>query len=227
VTGRYRRLVRTTTVALAALVALVAVSGAAARDPREPQQHHTAVDTRTAKSIGLLLSDFASGWKTAPKPKQEPPCSVSPDESKLVQTARIDPTFLWKDDVTQVGSEVDVFKTKAHALRDWRVSTLKVMQACLFEGLRRDIKGAKIRLHSSKRLAPIKLGERNLHYRLVFDIVGQGKTLPVVTEMIGLGVGRISVVLHAVSIGSPLPAAALHSLGSVLAKRLVAAAGGI
>ena len=87
--------------------------------------------------------------------------------------------------------------------------------------------GHKIHVRSSKQLAPLKLGERNLHYRLVFDIVGQGKTLPVVTEMIGLGTGRISVVLHAVSIGSPLPAAALHSFASVLSKRLVAASGGI
>lgn len=218
---------RTLAVALAALATLAAAGTASARDPKEPQQRHTAADTRTAHSIGLVLADLAPGWKKAPKPKPSPPCTSEPDESALVQTARIDPTFLWVDDVTQVGSEVDLFRTEAQAKVDWRLSTLKLLRACLFEGLRRDLKQARIRVRSSKELAPLKLGERNLHYRLVFDLVGTNKRLPVVTEMIGFGIGRISVVLHVVSIGQPLPSAQLHSLAKRVAKRLVAASGGI
>ncbi len=53
-----------------------------------------------------------------------------------------------------------------------------------------------------------KLGERSLHYRIVISAKGKN-AVPIVAELIGVGVGRISVVLHAFSIGAPLPAAGL------------------
>ena len=42
-----------------------------------------------------------------------------PDESALVQTAKIDPSFIWRDNLTRLGSEVDVFQTAAMARKDW------------------------------------------------------------------------------------------------------------
>jgi hypothetical protein len=38
-----------------------------------------------------------------------------PDESALVQTAKIDPSFGWKDNLTRLGSQVDIFQTAAMA----------------------------------------------------------------------------------------------------------------
>lgn len=231
--ARYRRGMRT--VALAALLAVTALAAAgvaAARDPNEPQQRHTAADTKLARSIALTLADLGSGWTKAPPPKSAPPCTSSPDESALVQTARIDPVFLWQNPPIhlQLGSEVDVFRSVREAKRDWRLSTLAVIRSCLFEAIRRDLKDARITVHASQRLPGPKLGERSLHYRLVFDLrskTDKAKLLPVFVELIGVGVGRTSVVLHALSQGAPLPQAGLHTLSAKLAKRLVSASGGI
>src|SRR5690242_12185991 len=105
--------IATVVVVLASAATLLIAAGAAARDPKEPRQQHTRADTARARTIGLVLSDFAAGWTKEPPTKTSPPCSAEPDESNLVQTARIDPTFLWRDKITQIGSEVDTFRTAA------------------------------------------------------------------------------------------------------------------
>ena len=216
-------------IAAVAVLACVLATAASAgtRDPREPRQLHTAADTTQAKSIALALSDLPAGWVKAAPPKPAPPCTSEPDESNLVQTARIDPTFLWRDHITELGTEVDTFRTVSQAKRDWRLSTLAVVRRCLFQAIRRDLKDVTIKVLSAQRLPSPRLGERSVHYRLVFELRGKSKVLPVVVEMIGVGVGRTSVVLHALSPGGPLPAAALRALSAKVAKRLVDASGGI
>jgi len=214
-------------VVVLAFAALAVAANAAVRDPKQPRQLHTAADTAEAKSIALALSDLPAGWVKAAPPKPAPPCTSEPDESNLIQTARIDPTFLWSDRITEIGSEVDTFRTVAQARIDWRLSTLGVVQRCLFEAIRRDLKNVTIKLRTAQRLPAPRLGERSVHYRLVFELRGKSKSLPVVVEMIGVGVGRTSVVLHAFSPGGPLPQSALQSLSAKLAKRLVDASGGI
>jgi hypothetical protein len=216
-----------TAVILVVLAALVAAAGAAARDPRQPQQRHTAADTKLAKSIALRKSDLPAGWKAAPVSKPAPPCSVEPDESKLVQTAQVDPTFVWTDGVTTVGSEVDIFRTTAQARQDWRLSTLALMRACLLETVRKAVgKQGTVKVASAKALAPPKLGERSLDYRVTFVLNGSAARA-LVAEIVAVNVGRTSVVLHALSVGSPVPAKAVRALSGVLAKRLADATLGI
>ena len=208
-------------------LALVLAGPAAARDPKLPQKRTVAADVKTAKAIGLAASDFATGWKAVPTPGSTPPCSVEPDESKLVQTAGIDPTFAFKNTPVQVGSEVDIFRSQAQAKLDWRLSTLKLVKLCLLESARLGLgKSARVQVASAVALPGPKLGERSLHYRIVISAKGKN-AVPIVAELIGVGVGRISVVLHAFSIGAPLPAAGLSALTSTLAKRLVRVSGGI
>jgi len=223
----------TVTIGVLVLASLLLATAAAARDPKDPQQRHTAVDTKLARSIALKASDLASGWKVAPKDKPAPPCSSEPDESKLVQTARIDPTFVWKDGVTTVGSEIDTFRTAAQAQRDWRLSTLALMRNCLLESARKGLAGrhVAVSLGSAVALASPRLGERSLHFRLIFVLhrkqAGKTQVVQFVTELIAIGVGRTSVVLHSSSPGQPLPSSGLMSLAKVLAQRLVAASGAI
>jgi hypothetical protein len=225
---------RVVVVALVALAVLApAAGGATPRDPKDPQQRHTAADTKRAQSIALKLGDLTTAWKKAPHDSPAPPCSTEPDESKLVQTARLDPTFLWQDGVTTLGSEIDTFRTAAQARRDWQLSTLDLMRRCLLESARKQLAKQQVTVSvlSAKALAPPKLGQRSIHYRLVFLLqrkqAGKLQVAQFVTELIALGVGRTSVVLHASSPGQPLPAAGLNALAKVLAKRLVAASGGI
>jgi len=217
------------------LSALVLAGAAAAagptKDPKAPQQRHTAADTQLAQSIALLKADLPKGWSTQTKRPDTPPCSTEPDESTLTQTARIDPTFLWSDGVTSIGSEVDIFKTAAQAKQDWRLSTLALMRSCLLESARRQLAPQHIRvtLISATAVRAPALGERALHYRLVVGL-RQAKakvTVPIVTELLGIGVGRVSVVLHALARGTVVPAQSMNVLAGLLAKRLVAASGGI
>ena len=219
------RLAATLPLALAALA--LAGPAAGARDPKLPQLKTSKADVTTAKAIGLVRSDFATGWKAAPKQSDQPPCSAEPDESELVKTAGIDPTFVWKDGLTEVGSEVDVFRNAAQAQLDWRLSTLKLMQACLLESARRQFgAGVKVALRSAVALPAPKLGERSLHYRITLTVSGKS-AVPIVAELVGVGVGRISVVLHAFSLATPLPAKGLDELTATLAQRLVRVSGGI
>jgi hypothetical protein len=96
-----------------ALVLVLPSVASAASDPRGPRQIHTAEATKRASAIVLHRSDLAAGWKLDPPAKSDPPCTAGPDESNLVETAKVDPSFTWKDGVTNVGSEVDIFRTAA------------------------------------------------------------------------------------------------------------------
>lgn len=216
------------------LATLVFAATASARDPKEPQQRHTAAATQLARSIALKRSDLATGWKAAPKEKLGPPCSTEPDESNLVQTARIDPTFVWKDGATTVGSEIDVFRTAAEARRDWQLTVkLGLVRSCLLEGMRKQVAKQhwKVSVSSAVALAPPKLGERSRHYLLTFLLrrkyAGKLEAITLVTELIAMGVGRTSVVLHVQSPGQPLPSSGLVSLAKKLSKRLASASGAI
>ena len=212
-----------------ALTSLLLAGAALAttHDPKAPQTRTSTADTKRANVILLVRSDFASGWTQAPKQKPLPPCKTEPDESKLVQTARVDRTFLWKDGITQIGSDVAAFATVGQARTDWRLSTLAATRSCLVETLRHQFgKNVTVLVRSAVALPAPKLGGRSLHYRLVFDLKGV-QTVHGVTELIGVGAGRISVVLHSFSLDRPLSASALYALTRVLARRLVAGSAGI
>ncbi|MHB8469319.1 MAG: hypothetical protein ACYDCH_06130 [Gaiellaceae bacterium] len=211
----------------AAAAALVGAGAAGAKvDPKAPQQRHTATDTKLAGAIALERSDLAAGWKVE-KQTPSPPCSSEPDESQLIETARLDPSFVYQDGVTSVGSEVDVFKTAAQARRDWALSTLRLVAACVLEGAKSGLgKHVTVTLESSQRLAPPPIAPRSLHYRLVLA-VHSTRTLRIVSDVIAIGRGRVSVVLHSLTVSRPLPAAAVDVLAVLLAKRLHAVGGGV
>ena len=210
-------------------LALVAVLGAAcvlsaaawaAVDPRAPQQLHTAADTRLAKTLALRLSDLAAGWKLEPPQPQGPPCTTEPDESTLVQTARIDQSFLYKDGVTEVGSEVDIFKTAAMDKADWVLSSLRVTGTCLLADAKHSLsKQGKVTLVQEVSLKPSGLAARSLHFRFVLAVHG-ARTVDIVTDVVALSQGRVTVVLHSLSLGSSIPAGSLKALTATLAGRL-------
>jgi hypothetical protein len=207
---------------IALLLAALALAGqAAARDPKDPQQRHTAADTKLANTLALHQKDLAAGWKPAKPTPDPPPCRTEPDESMLVETARIDPTFIWKDGITTLGTEVDIFRTAAMAKTDWALSTLKLFQSCLLQSARDQLPHYTVRLVSAQQLPrPSAVAERSLHYRLVFGITRGGKTVPIVSDVTALGRGRETVVMHSFSVQIPLPFSAVTQLVQILASRL-------
>lgn len=211
---------------LVAALAVPAVVGAAV-DPKAPRQRHVAADMKRAAALALRPKDLTAGWKLDPPPKPVPPCTAGSDESNMVQTAKVDPSFTWKDGVTNVGSEVDFFRTAAEARRDWRVSTLALMRTCLLQSARSGV-GQKVQVSivSAKRLAAPGSAERSLYYRFVFQ-VGPKQAARLVTDVVALGRGRITVVLHSVTVRAPLPPAVVRALVRVLADRLNATKAGL
>jgi hypothetical protein len=204
----------------AALVAGAAAWGAT--DPTAPRQRHTVADTRLAQALALRRGDLAAGWKAVPEQKDAPPCTASPDESDLVQTARVDPSFTWQDGLTTLGSEVNVFRSAGEARKDWGLSSLALMKACLLQSARSGLgKGARVSLVRASELAPPSVGvERAIHYRLEFAVRSKQQTLSLVTDVVALGRGRITVALHALTVAKPLPPAVLGALVETLSSRL-------
>jgi hypothetical protein len=206
--------------AIVLLGVLLLALPAAAASPKDPQQRHTAADTRLAKSIGLNLADLAAGWR-ADKPRSpgsDPTCKSQPDESALVQTALVDPSFTYQDGVTNVGSEVDVFRSAREARTDWRLSTLAAIKDCLASAL---AVGAKLHVtvSSFKQLPIANLSERTVHYRIAMVLHG-AQPLTLVADLVAIGKGRVTTVLHAVTLAKPLPASLTLYLAKILAGRL-------
>jgi hypothetical protein len=213
-------------VACAAFVVLsLAVVATAAVDPRAPRQQHTAADAKRAKAIVLRLGDLAAGWKLDPPAQPNPPCSARPDESNLVQTAKLDPSFTWKDGVTNVGSEVDVFRTVADARADWRASTRAALATCLLRSARAGLgKAGRVTIVSAQTLAAPKGVERSVHYRFVFAL-RMPQTTTLVIDLVAIGRGRVNAVLHSLTVRAPLPGSVVRALTGVLAARLNAGRG--
>jgi hypothetical protein len=203
-----------------ALGALVFALPAGATNPKEPQQRHTAADTRLAKSIALTRADLAIGWHadTTANNSNDVSCTSQPDESSLVQTAMVDPSFTYRDGVSSVGSQVDVFRSAREARLDWKLSTLRTTKECLAEELQT---GAKTRVTvSSFASLPIsKLSERTLHFRFTM-VIHAAKPVTVVADIIAIGKGRVTTVFHALTLAVPLPSRDLTIFAGVLASRL-------
>jgi hypothetical protein len=213
-------------VACAALLVLaLAAVATAAVDPRAPRQQHTAADTKRAKGIVLRLGDLAAGWKLDPPAKPNPPCTARPDESNLVQTAKLDPSFTWKDGVTNVGSEVDMFRTAADARADWRATTRAMLATCLLRSARAGVgKTGRVTIVSAQTLAAPKGVERSAHYRFVFAF-RTPQTRNLVIDVVAIGRGRVNAVLHSLTVRTPLPASVVRALAGVVASRLNAGRG--
>ena len=206
--------------AVALLGVLVLAVPAGATNPKDPQQRHTAADTRLAKSIGLKLGDLAAGWRASPgtNPANDPPCKSQPDESALVQTALIDPSFTYQDGITSIGSEVDVFRTAREARVDWRLTTLSALKDCFASALSL---GAKLPVTgtSFKQLPVAKLSERTMHYRISM-VVHAAQPVRLVAELVAIGKGRVTTVFHAVTVAKPLPVSLRTLITQLLADRL-------
>ena len=188
------------------VVALVASSTAAAAtvDPRAPRQQHTAAadEAREARSC-CAAATSRPGWKLDPPAKPNPPCTAGPDESKLVQTAKADPSFTWKDGVTNIGSEVDIFSTPAEArTRLARVDARAPRRrACCRarapERGRRRTCGLSRRRRSRRRRVP-----NAACTTASCSASATAESANLVIDVVALGRGAVTVVLHTLTVRS-------------------------
>jgi hypothetical protein len=199
-------------VALAAVLLFVLAGTAFARDPKDPTLHAVAADVKTANAIGLRLSDFVAGWKHIKADTSSSTCKAEPDESKLLETADVDPTFQSANGAVQVDSEVMIFKTSAMALTDWRFATAAIGQACLAEIAG---KGAKVTVTAMR---PTVKAQRTKGFHITAVLPANGGTIT--GDIIAMGKGRTTAVVSAVGPKGAYNANALAPLISKLAARL-------
>lgn len=178
------------------LVLAAACPAAAFAHSKEPTKRHTAADMRLARSIALTRADFAAGWtqeKSTSSSGGDADCSAQPDESKLIETGSVDPTFDSPNGgAATVDSEVDVYRTKAMALADWRTAQLRALRSCLAE-LFAKTTGTKVSVTAVARTVPVH-AERALAFS--FELTAKGG-VPYDIDQVAVGKGRATVLLSA------------------------------
>lgn len=202
------------------LAAAVVAVPAALAGPKDPTKQHTAADTKTATSLALKRADFQAGWKQEKSSSNSgPDCTAQPDESKLIETADVDPTFDSPNGgAVTVDSEVTLFKTKAMALADWRTGRLALLKTCLGELLSKAL-GKRATVTVAQQASVPAKAERTLGFH--FEVKAKGIALTV--DLMGLGRGRTTVLLTAIGAKGSYQRAALNPLAAVLARRLAQA----
>jgi hypothetical protein len=205
--------------ALAAAAGAITVATALA-GPKDPTKRHTAADTRIAKSIALKRTDLGAGWtETSSGSSGGPDCKAQPDESKLIETADVDPTFDSPNGgAATVDSDVTLYKTPAMALVDWRTAKISILRACLAELLGKEL-GKKAAIVSARTVHVSLKAPRTLGLHFEFRV----KAVDVSVDAIGLLKGRTEVILTAIGVKGSYTRAQLNPLAAVLARRLAKA----
>jgi hypothetical protein len=206
-------------VALVVLAVAAAFPALAFAGPKDPTKHHTAADMRLARAIALQRGDLAAGWtqEKSTSSSGDADCSAVPDESKLIETGRVDPTFDAHGGAVTLDSEVDVYATKAMALADWRSANLRLLRSCLAEVFAKTT-GTQATVTASPRPVPVH-AERALAFRFELAVSGG---VPYDIDLVALGKGRTTVLLSADGPKGSYRSSLLTPLARLLAQRLAA-----
>ena len=201
-------------------LAAVLVVPAALAGPKDPTKRHTAADTKTANAIALKLSDFAAGWKQEKSSSNSagPGCKAQPDESKLIETADVDPTFDSPNGAVTVDSDVSLYKTKAMLLGDWHTAQVSLFRACLAELLSKSL-GKTATVAVAKRVPVTQHAERTLGFHFEFKANG----VVISADLIGFAKGRTEAILSAFGPKGSYKRSDLNPLAAVIARRLAGA----
>ena len=205
---------------LVLLVLAAALPALAVAGPKDPTKRHTAADMRLARTIVLRQADFPAGWtqEKGSGASGDADCAAQPDESKLIETGSVDPTFDSPNGgAVTVDSEVDVYQTKAMALADWRTADLRLLRSCLAE-LFAKTTGTKVAVSATVEPVPVH-AERALAYR--FELTAKGG-IPYDIDLIALGRGRTTVLLSADGPKGSYRSSLLTRFARLLAQRLAA-----
>jgi len=209
----------------AALLAAVLAGAALAGDPVE---RHTPSDTARARAIGFQRTDFPAGWTakpSTPSTTAHSTCkSFDPDESDLVETAKVDsPEFTGPDGYSQVFSTVSIFQTLAQARASWSRLVRPAMLACFSELITKSSPpGSTISALAKGALPFPKTAPRSAAYRLVIGVAPEGAAASVklYLDLVLLGANRANVATIMFSPGKPYPAAFEQKLARAIAHRL-------
>jgi hypothetical protein len=199
---------------LAATLAIVAISATAAAggtDPRAEKIRLRPADVALAKLAVLQQSDVGPDWArvaTQRRGAQFSCASFKPDFSAFTVTGQAWASFRLAAGA-QMDSAVAVFRTKAHAVGDFRLGARPELAACFARELRKAFRrypeGVEGRLLSSKMVTAPKVGERSAAYAITARLSGNGTSLPVFVDVVAFQRGRSIGALVFTGVGSRLP----------------------
>jgi hypothetical protein len=184
---------------LALLVAAAAAAGAAlaGTDPRDAKERLKPTDMRLAKGFLLSASDLGPGWK--PRPSWSAGDSnfacpgYDPDFSAFTITGKGEATYAHTGGA-QVMSVAEVYKTRAQAVGDFRLETKPQVAGCLRYIMNKEIRESagkvKFTVVSSQRVSAPDAGERAAAYRLAIKADANGRSVPVIVDVVVLQQSR-------------------------------------
>jgi len=193
---------------VAAVFALGTAAALAATDPHHEQERLRPADMTLARRTTLRAADLASGWKRMPVGSDDDSkCpGFDPDFSAFTITGKASSLFA-RQGGGAVVSAVEVYKTRAQAIGDFRTGAKPALAKCLrhvFElGLARGT-GGTARTISSRMVPAPRVGERSALYRLGGKLTIQGRTIRVYMDVLAFQRGRSITSLVSSGLGGPI-----------------------
>jgi hypothetical protein len=187
---------------------LLVVTPAQAGKPRLEQKRLRPADMALAKRTTVRTSDLSPAWTRQPatKPSNElPTCpGVDMDFSAFTITGMAGSSFELRS--ASVDSNVEVFKSRADAVGDFRKSTTAPTLRCLGRWLRDEAARQQpgVRFVTSRLLSRPRLGERAVLYRIVMDVPTNAGRVRVFLDVLGFQRGRSIVTLGFSNVSAPL-----------------------
>jgi hypothetical protein len=176
-------------------VSAIALAG----PPRLEQKRIRPADTALAKRTTLRAADLGRGWtRRQPQrsPDELPTCpGVDMDFSMFTITGTASSAF--SGGLATAESQVEVFKNRSDASRDFRKATSTPGLRCLGRWLRDEAAKASpgARVISSRLLSRPRLGERGVLYRVVMEVPTDTGRLRIFVDVVGFQKGRTAVAL--------------------------------
>jgi hypothetical protein len=207
---------------LATGVALVLVlgTGTALAARGDPQKELTPADNARARSMLLKRSDLPPGFRGRPAGSDEVDvyCKAL-DESDLTMTGEAESLRFERAALVSVSSAAQVYATVADASASWRRGTSVAGERCAKETLRREFAKEGVRLVSLRRIAPPKVADRSVAYRIELSAETQGVTVRLVIDWVVLMHSRAHAVLFFGAL-SPIPRSEQLPLVRLVAQRM-------
>jgi hypothetical protein len=182
---------RLAVLALAGLLSLLVASFAAARDPRDERVALRSADVALAQRVALKSGDLGGAWQPLSVPQsgegERLTCpGFNPDLSRFTITGQARTAFYQRTGASAV-SVVEVFRSRADAVGDFRAAAKPIVVRCLKAQLERDLRD-RVPVDVTVPVARVVPAPRVGEHRMAFRIVAR----------VEAGVARISLYLDVV-----------------------------
>jgi hypothetical protein len=187
---------------------MLVVAVAQAGKPRLEQMRLRPADTALAKRTTLRASDLGRGWirRTPETPSKELPNCPGVDMDFSAFTITGTATSKFEQGPAAVDSQIEVFKSRSDAARDFRKATRASVVRCISRWLRQEIANelSGARVVSARVLSRPRIGEQAILYRVVPEVSTPNGRVRAYVDLLGFQRGRTHVTLGFSGVGAPL-----------------------